>query len=184
MGKKTFVLMMALVVAFAALGCLEEKIGGCDVETIKIGTALERGGAPDNRWSMLSIHSVGFAGTDTYAQAAVDLTAVLDSLGITLYSRTDLIHLRQGPCWPPYTVELHIQPTDSTASAAIRSKLLTTPIAGLLPQEERPDGYGTFFIEFSRNYGDGSWVLWYVRALRGGAARLAAAGGCLRLSCV
>lgn len=152
---------MAMCVVCAAPGCNDEKLGRCEVETIKIGTALERGAEPKPNAAWLRISSVAFAGTDVYAQAALDLTAVLDSLGVVIYSRSDLIHIRKGTCWPPYNVEFRIQSTDSS-SAVIRSTLLTVPIDGLTPAEQRPERYGTFFITCG-GYDEDWWTLWYVR---------------------
>ena len=161
--KIACVSILALGVAFAALGCLDDdhRIGGCELETIEIGTAMTRGEAPGPYSAWLRISSVGFAGTDVYAQAAFDLTAVLDTLGVVIYTRSDLEHVREGPCWPPYNVGFLIEASDSSSSA-IRSKLLTTPIARLLPAEERPYRYGTFFITCGKGHDDW-WTLWYVR---------------------
>ena len=79
--------------------------------------------------------------------------------GVQVYSRSELMHVSEGPCWPPYSVEFRIQ-LNEAKSGIIRKYLLSTPLAGHRPGADRPDGYGPFFITCGFGSSDW-WTVWY-----------------------
>ncbi len=166
MMRILLVTLCAFAIAAASCGCGKsaggpqtKKIGGCTVETITIGTgkSVSAEAPPDAAW--IRVSSVEFADNEIYKNAALDLAKALEMRNVEVYSRSELMHVAEGPCWPPYTVEFRIG-LDEAASGPIRRYLLGTPIAGHRPGAERPDDYGPFFI----SCGSGSydwWTVWY-----------------------
>jgi hypothetical protein len=135
-------------------------VGGCEADTIRLGIAMERRAVPEGKTARIEILSLEFAGEELYRKASAELTSLLDSLGVTTYSRTDLIHIKKGPCWPRYRIRFRIDTKDDKQIEEICSALLETPLGGHLPSTERPEGYGIFFVTFGRGDKD-LWTLWY-----------------------
>jgi hypothetical protein len=161
-GTLAFLSLIVFSVAGTASGCKEGGgIGGCKNEIVNIGTGMVRAEEPPADASWIRICSVGFAGNEVYRQAALDLTAVLDTLGVTVYSRSELVRLKEGPCWPPYTVTIRID-AKMGVDQQIRTRLLETPLAGIAASAERPDDYGLFFVTCGWGSSD-NWILWYPR---------------------
>lgn len=169
--------VLAVLMACFAPACDEddEPIGGCQTETIEIGTGFHRDDEPTGA-STMEIQSVDFAGGDTYRQAVADLAAVLDTMKVTVYGCSELMHVT-GTCWPPYSVRIGLDMIE-TQSEPIRERLLATPIADRLPVAERPDGYGVFFLTASGATSEW-WTLWYedsIGVLRPSPSRHAGVG--------
>lgn len=157
---------MALLVMLAA-ACTggaergtKREFGGCAIDTVAIGTAIERGASAPERLARIEILSIDFAGRATYRGTAGELTSLLDTLGFEVFERSELIRVRKGPCWPPYRVIIYFRAADSASTAPLRSALLARPLAGRSAHAERPEGYGEFFI--TCGIGDMDWwSLWY-----------------------
>ncbi len=168
MMRMLFVALCVLAFAAAACGCSKgksagapqtKKIGGCTVETIKIGTGknVSVEAPADAAW--IRVSSVEFADNELYKKAALDLSKALEMRNVKIYNRSELMHVKEGPCWPAYTVEFRIELNESM-SGPIHKYLLGTPIAEHRPGTERPSDYGPFFI----SCGSGSydwWTVWY-----------------------
>ncbi len=138
----------------------EKKVGGCEIDTISLGIKMERGEAPSRKAARIEILSLEFIGDKLYKQIAEELTSLLDSLKITIYSRSELLHIKKGPCWPPYRITLRIDATRSKHTETLCSELLKTPLADCSPSTERAKGYGLFFVTCGRGDKDW-WTLWY-----------------------
>jgi len=155
--------------AAAAFGCSKgkssqsstqtRKIGGCEIETIAIGTGTAGyGEAPgDAAWIRLS--SVEFAGNELYEQAAADLKNALGARGAKIYGCTELTHVKEGSCWPPYSIEFRIALTEQ-AGGHLRTFLQQNALANCRPLAERPEGHGTFFVTCGFGSSDW-WTVWY-----------------------
>ncbi len=150
--------------AFACSGESSDKrgtsIGGCEIDTITIGTELVRAPAPQGRAARIDILSIEPAGEERYRRAAGELTDVLDSLGVAVYSRSELLHVKQGPCWPAYRITFLVDLTQGDHGEKIRSALAGTHLTGAAPTEERPEGYGLFFVTCGKGDRDW-WTVWY-----------------------
>ncbi len=161
-----FVTTLACALVAAALGCDKDtgtvqtqRIGGCTIETIDIGTALNISEqAPDDA-AWIRVSSVEPAEYDVYKDAVHDLARALELRGVEIYSCTGLRQVAEGPCWPPYSIELRIKMNES-ASAPVRKYLQTTPLAQHVPTTERPEGYGPFFVTCGSGSSDW-WTVWY-----------------------
>ena len=167
---KTIVTMLAAcAVAMTASSCKGDdstsgskrtrRVGGCEIETIKIGTEKRYAKETPDDAAWIRISSVRFAGNELYEQAALDLTTALAARGVRFYSRSDLAHIKEGSCWPPYSVDFRIKLTEQ-AAGRIRTFLLNTPIAKHRPTNERPEGYGPFFVTCGTGATDW-WSVWY-----------------------
>ena len=168
MMRILFVMLCACVFAAASYGCDKgasggaartKKIGGCTVETIKIGTGKNVSAEAPSDAAWIRVGSVEPADNALYKKAATDLAKALEARGVEVYSCSELMHVTEGPCWPAYSVEFRIKLNEAT-SGPIHKFLLGTPIAECRPGAERPDGYGPFFI----SCGFGSydwWTVWY-----------------------
>lgn len=163
-----FVMLCMCAFAAGSYGCNKgksegavqtKKVGGCTVETIRIGTGKNVSAEvpPDAAW--IRVSSVEFAENALYKKAALDLAKALEMRGVEVFSRSELMHIAEGPCWPPYSVEFRIK-LDETMSAPIRKFLLGTPIAEHRPGADRPDDYGPFFITCGSGSSDW-WTVWY-----------------------
>jgi|WetSurMetagenome_2_1015567.scaffolds.fasta_scaffold35697_3 hypothetical protein len=136
-----------------------KKIGGCTVQTIKIGTGknVTADVPPDAAW--IRVSSVEPAENEVYKKAALDLAKALEMRHVEVYTRSELMHVAEGPCWPPYSVEFRIKLDEST-NAHLFKFLLGMPLGDRRPGTERPEGYGPFFV----SCGAGSsewWTVWY-----------------------
>jgi hypothetical protein len=168
MMRILFVTLCACVLAAASYGCNKgasggavqtKKIGGCTVETIKIGTGKNVSAEAPADAAWIRVNSVEFADNELYKKAALDLAKALEMRNVEIYSRSELMHVTEGPCWPAYSVEFRIK-LNEAASGPIHNFLLGTPLADHRPGAERPDDYGPFFV----SCGFGSydwWTVWY-----------------------
>jgi hypothetical protein len=163
------ILAVLMIAAFAAAspGCRQGKseasrpgkVGGCDIETIKIGSAIRGTGEAPADAAWIRLGSVPFGGNDLYKKATLGLTEALDARGIVIYSRTELIHIKGGSCWPPYTVTFKIKLTEQ-AGERFRAYLQQMPLADHRPSIERPEGYGAFFVTCGSGAVDW-WTVFY-----------------------
>jgi hypothetical protein len=161
-----FVTTLAFALVSAAFGCgndtgsvRTQKIGGCTIETVDIGTALNVADAAPDDAAWIRVSSVEPAEYDLYKIAALDLARALELRGVEIYSCTGLRRVAEGPCWPPYSVELRIELTEQ-AGVQIQKFLQTTPLAQHVPARERPEGYGPFFVTCGSGSSDW-WTVWY-----------------------
>lgn len=136
------------------------KLGGCVIDTITIGTGLVQAPPPRGRAARIEILSVKPAGEDLFRRAAEELAALLDSTGFALYSRSELLHVREGACWPAYRVTLLIDAGSRERSEHIRTALSGRHLSGASPAAERPAGYGLFFVTCGKGDRDW-WTVWY-----------------------
>ena len=138
------------------------KIGGCVMDTIAIGTGLVRAQPPRGAAARIEILSVNPVEEEVFRRAADELTALLDTAGIAIYSRSELLHIKKGACWPPYRITFLVDAGSREASEPIRAVLEGTNIAEASPASERPKGYGLFFVTCGRGDRDW-WTVWYAR---------------------
>jgi hypothetical protein len=138
----------------------EKKIGGCLIDTIAIGTGFVRHEAPRGTAAWIEVLSLKELGAELFRQTAEELTTLLDTLGIPVYTRSELLHVKRGPCWPAYRVGLRINVESKKLSEPIREALLGMQIAGATSAAERPKGYGLFFISCGAADRDW-WTVWY-----------------------
>jgi len=165
------ILFTILVFAFAAAACgcnkgksgqgstQTRKIGGCEVETITIGTAAAGYDEAPSDAAWIRLGSIEFAGNELYAQAAADLKKALGERGVKIYGCTELTHIKEGSCWPPYSIECRIVLTEQ-AGGHLRTFLQQNALANCRPLAERPEGYGTFFVTCGFGSSDW-WTVWY-----------------------
>ena len=164
------VLILAAFTA-AAPGCRQSKsdsgsaqprkIGGCDIETIKIGTGMKGAQEAPAEAAWIRVSSVKFGGNELYKKAARNLTEALALRGIPVFTRSELVHIKSGSCWPPYAVEFKIKMTEQAAER-FRLFLQQTPLADHRPTAERPEGYGPFFVTCGSGATDW-WTVWYIK---------------------
>jgi hypothetical protein len=163
-SKPAFILTFAALAFGCGAGQGTEKhgarIGGCELDTIRLGLAMERTRPEGVLPYRISIRSVRDAGSETYKAAASDLTSLLDSAGVAIYRRSDLVHITKGACWPPYFIDFEVGFKNRAEAESLFPELAGHPIAGLLPSSERPAGYGKFFITASSGSSD-LWTAWY-----------------------
>lgn len=136
------------------------KLGGCVIDTVTIGTGLVRAEARRGRAERIEILSLESIGERRFHRAAVELTALLDSLGVTIHTRSELTHVVKGPCWPAYRITLLIDAGSREQSERIRAALIDARIADATPAAERPPGYGLFFVTCGKGDRDW-WTVWY-----------------------
>jgi hypothetical protein len=138
-----------------------EQVGGCTIETITIGTGMntEAEAPADAAW--IRVSSVEPSEYDVYKKAALDLAKALEMRNVEVYSRSELKHVAEGACWPPYSVEFKIK-LNEQAGGPIHKFLQTTPLAEHLPTTDRPEGYGPFFVTCGSGSSDW-WTVWYRR---------------------
>lgn len=167
MAKTSKTLLTAALLAATLISCGSSvksdrnrtRVGGCLVDTIDAGLKLAGKEVPKGA-ARLSIKSTKDAGMEVFVKAAEELSAILDSLGVTVFRRSDLVHVRSGPCWPAYRITIEIDVLEERSTERIRSSLLSHNIAGMKSSTERPEGYGTFFITAGKGSSDW-WTVWY-----------------------
>ena len=166
--KILFTALCACAFVAASYGCNKgasggapqtKKIGGCTIETIKIGTGKNASAEAPPGAAWIRVSSVELAENELYKKAALDLSRALEMRNIEIYSRSELMHVAEGPCWPPYSVEFRIK-LDESMGRQIHRFLLETPIADHRPGADRPEGYGPFFITCGFGSSDW-WTVWY-----------------------
>ncbi|MCK4538180.1 MAG: hypothetical protein KAV42_05220 [Candidatus Krumholzibacteria bacterium] len=137
----------------------EKMVGGCSSDTILIGLAI-----PDVPGSTgigrIEVRSIKDRGEKVFRDAAIELTALIDSVGIDITGRSELIHITSGPCWPAFRVTIGAVLESPVLSEKLKELLLSTPVAGFTPYPERGPDYGTFFITAVRGSSD-LWTVWY-----------------------
>jgi hypothetical protein len=162
--KCAAILLFISFSAFTCRGQVEKDapklIGGCITDTIIMN--LEQRGTPavNKSYTYIDILSLEFNGKKLSRQISLELTAFLDSLGIVTLNRSDIIHVKSGPCWPPYRISFYIEAGSGNRLEEVREFLLATELAGYKAAAERPEGYGTFFITCRRADKD-LWTVWY-----------------------
>jgi len=164
-------LVLTLVVAFAAAsyGCGKgkagsgagetKKVGDCDIETITIGTGITGAQEAPADAAWIRVNAVDSVGFDLFKQAADDLKKALDQQAVTIYSCTELTHVKSGSCWPAYSIEFRINLAEGEAGEFHRF-LGQMAVADKRPAAERPDDYGPFFISCGTGSSDW-WTVWY-----------------------
>ena len=141
------------------------RVGGCVTDTISLDTDFDVSCDGISSPVRLSILSVEDAGADTYREAASALAGLLDTLGVGICAAPRLVVIREGPCWPRYRVDFRLEKGSESRLEEIRSALAGGMLAGSSPSEERPEGYGLFFIQAGVGSTD-RWTLWYRRPQR------------------
>jgi hypothetical protein len=136
-----------------------EKVGGCEIETIVIGTGIAGSDEAPSDAAWIRASSVEFIGNELYAKAAADLKKALGARGVKIYGCTELTHVKEGPCWPPYSIEYRIALTQE-AGGRLRTFLQQNALANCRPLAERPEGYATFFVSCGSGSSDW-WTVWY-----------------------
>ncbi len=166
--RTLFPMLFACALVAAALGCNKgkatgskqtEKVGGCTIETITVGTGMNAGAEAPADAAWIRVSSVEPAEYALYKKAALDLAKALEMRNVQVYSRSELKHVAEGACWPPYSVEFRIKLTEQ-AGTQIHKFLQTMPLAEHLPAMERPEGYGPFFVTCGLGSSDW-WTVWY-----------------------
>ncbi len=79
------------------------------METITIGTGKNVSAEAPSDAAWIRVSSVEFADNEIYKKAALDLAKALEMRDVEVYSRSELMHVAEGPCWPPYSVEFRIK---------------------------------------------------------------------------
>jgi len=138
----------------------KKPIGGCSADTISLGIDIEPACGDPLSPVRISILSVENAGEETYRAAATELVRLLDTLGVDICAVPRLVVIRDGPCWPRYRIDLRLEKGAEKVFPEIRSALESGTLAGESPSEERPEGYGLFFIQAGVGSTD-RWTIWY-----------------------
>ena len=138
----------------------KEKVGGCEVDTIRTGFAVVNRSVLPHSAYRISIKSVKDLGKGSFVTCAKTLTEILLSINIRIGERSDILHIIKGPCWPRYTILFRIDPPGEHALDLLHEILLGTEINSHSPSEIRPEGYGAFFITASKGSSD-IWTVWY-----------------------
>ncbi len=160
-----FYTALSLFILMAACGepsskSSDKKIGGCLYDTVPLGLSMQRQAPPSREAGRVDILSLKDAGEECYKKAAAELTSALDSLGIELYTRSDLVRLKKGPCWPPYRISFRIGFKGKDDAERLKSYLLDGSLAGLIPSESKAEDYGTIFV--TAGFGSSDWwTVWY-----------------------
>lgn len=154
--------ILSLLACACSSGSGEHKklVGGCETDTILLGLALKSPEGRPARPVRLDILSIENAGKDIYVSAAADLRSVLDSIGIEIAERSELIHIKSGACWPPYRITHIISGPEDEGLEILREAILEKGVAGMPALEKRPPGYGKIFITCGRGSRD-LWTIWF-----------------------
>ena len=137
----------------------KQRVGGCRIDTIPLGLSLEKTGAeaPCDR---LTLKAVDDPGRETLKRAALELTALLDSMKVQILGRSELIRVMEGPCWPQFRIVIEVDLVSEEKSGKVREAMLSGRLAGISPSRERGEDYGDFFVTAGRGSSDW-WTLWY-----------------------
>lgn len=130
------------------------------MDTVVLGLALKdtRAVGAFEYWVVLG--AVSFPGNELFRTAALDLSDSIGAAGFALRSRTELLRLSHGALWPPNVVRFRVFADDASAHEALRSVLLDGSLASHAAASDRPDGYGSFFVQCGRRDSD-LWTVWY-----------------------
>lgn len=142
-----------------------KRVGGCIADTISLDTDFDVSCDEISSPVRISILSVEDAGADTYRKAAAGLAGLLCTLEIDICAAPQLVVIQKGPCWPRYRVDFRLGKGSESRLEEIRSVLSDGMLAGSSPSEERPDGYGLFFVQAGVGSTD-RWTIWYARPQR------------------
>ena len=140
----------------------KKPVGGCSADTISLGIDIEPACDDPLSPARISILSVDDAGEETFSEAASDLIRLLDTLGVDICASPRLVVIREGPCWPRHRIDIRLEKGSEKSFPEIRSVMMSGMIAGSEPSEERPEGYGLFFIQAGVGSTD-RWTIWYGR---------------------
>ncbi len=140
-----------------------KQIGGCACDTIPMDIAVTISCADASSPVRISILSVERATDGIYRDAASGLVSLLDSLGVGICGVPQFVVIREGPCWPRHRIDIRLEKGSEKRFPLIRSALAGGVLAGLRPSENRPEGYGTFFVQAGVGSTD-RWILWYDRS--------------------
>ena len=140
------------------------RIGGCAADTIPLDMTFVSSCDETSSPVRISILSVERAPDKTYGEAAAGLALLLDSLGVGICGVPQLVVIREGPCWPRHRIDIRLEKGSEKKFPEIRSALTGGTLAGLRPSENRPEGYGMFFIQAGVGSTD-RWTLWYAPPL-------------------
>ena len=140
-----------------------KSIGGCVSDTIPMDIAVTISCDDAPSPVRISILSVERAQDGTYMGAASGLVSLLDSLGVGICDVPQLVVIREGPCWPRHRIDISLEKGSEKSFPEIRSALAGGTLAGLRPSENRPEGYGVFFVQAGVGSTD-RWILWYDRS--------------------
>ena len=136
------------------------QVGGCSADTASLDISVEiscDGAASPARISILSVER---AEDKTYLAALSELVVILDEIGIGICGIPRLISITEGPCWPRHRIDIRLEEGSEKFFPEIRSALADGMLAGSRPSEERPEGYGLFFVQAAFGSSD-RWTLWY-----------------------
>ncbi len=137
----------------------DRRIGGCVLDTINVGLSFKGSATAGRTPDRITIKATKDPGKDLFALCAGNLTDILDSIGIMVYERSDIIHIVSGPCWPAYSIVFRVDGSGGRFDR-LREELLAIPVAGHFPSDQRPEEYGSFFITAGRGSSD-LWTVWY-----------------------
>ena len=83
------------------------KVGGCVTDTIPLGLDMPKvdpGRIPER----ITIKAVHDAGRATFMRAARELAEILHASGVAVFGRSELIHVTEGACWPPWMITFEV----------------------------------------------------------------------------
>jgi hypothetical protein len=141
------------------------RIGGCTADTFPLDISMDVSCDDPVSPVRISILSVERLQDGDYNAAAAGLISVLDSLGARICGRPQLVVIKEGPCWPRCRIDIRLEKGAERLFPEIRSELENGTLAGSRPSQERPEGYGLFFVQTGVGSTD-HWTLWYGRPLR------------------
>ncbi len=165
--------MRAIIPVFSILTCMlligacsgdgrsqSKRVGGCSADTLSLEIDVDPSCDDPVSPVRISILSVERASDETYLAAASGLAALLDSMGVSICGMPRLVVISEGPCWPRHRIDFRLEKGSEKSFPEIRSALSDGTLAGSRPSEERPEGYGCFFIQAGVGSTD-RWTLWY-----------------------
>ncbi len=165
--------MRAVIPLFSFLACMlilgactgesrsqPKRVGGCSADTFSLEIDIDPSCGSALSPVRISILSVERARDEIYRNAASELVALLDSMGVGICSVPQLVVITEGPCWPRHRIDFRLEKGSEKSFPEIRSALSGGTLAGSCPSEERPGNYGLFFIQAGVGSTD-RWTLWY-----------------------
>ena len=141
------------------------QVGGCSADTISLDIDVDTSCGSALSPVRLSLLSVERVEDETCRDAVSGLVALLDEMGIGICSVPRLIVISEGPCWPRHRIDIRLEKGSEDRFQEIKSALSGGTLAGFRPSEQRPDGYGLFFVQAGFGSTD-RWTLWYGRPPR------------------
>lgn len=135
------------------------KVGGCVIDTIPLGLDMPKSD-PGRIPERITIKAVHDAGRETFVRAARELAEILRASGVAVFGRSELIHVTEGACWPPWMITFEVDLQGAEKVEAARKAVLGSSIAGLQASETRPGDYGRFFVSAGKGSSD-LWTVWF-----------------------